>query len=250
MSILKILITLCILITCSFVIAQSDTSKSQNNYSYKLTTDEVKGFYHKTFYNEFEYLNGKEYKPYHHPSHSNPYFNSKMGIGTLYIDGNIYTDLLFIYDIHNDELIHIAKNVNLTQYYINLKKEEIDSFTITHENTTIMLHNIQFNKELGTTLSNGFYEITKFKNMSLYYKHTAVLTHKLGYDEYIYLPTKYLSINNNYYPIKSKRQFISHFPENKKEFKKEISTISKPFRQFSKGQLIQVFQFIESLQGN
>lgn len=251
MRISKIVIFFSLFATSLFAVGQAEIQKeNKNQLVYKLKNEEIDKVYYQNLQNELEYLNGKEYKPYHNPSHSNPYYNSKIGIGTLYLNGKSYNNLLFIYDIHNDDLIHIAKNINLTQYYIKLKKEEIDSFSISHENSEIILHNIKLERGQEKTIKDGFYEIENFKNMSLYYKHTKVLSRKLGYDEYVYVPKKYLFIRNTFHPIQTKGQFLRLFPEDKKLIKRKMRSISNTYKKLDKAQLILLLEFIESKQSN
>lgn len=242
------LIIICFLFVTSISFAQNKNKEQSDIPIYKLSSEEVIHFHNNKKQKEFDYINGKEYKTYHNSGHSNPFYNSRTGIGTVYIGGYGYPDLILNFDIYKDELINIAKQLITKQHFINLNKMLVDSFTISHDDNVIKLHNIRFFNTENNSLKDGYYEVWNFNDITFYFKHRALLIVKEGYDEFLYAPLKFIRIKDKFYGIKSKHKFLNLFPENKKEIKKYIYSLPIGFRKLNKDQIIRMLQFIETLQ--
>ena len=236
-----------IIVCCAFFSvakAQHKDNPLQENY---ISSDSAKQLYQSSINKDLAYINGREYKPYHHPRHDNPYLHSQIGTGTIYYNGKAYSKKMIMYDMYKDKLV-VNPNVSLfSNVYIEVKKADVDSFTIKFEKFKYTLSKIQLNKNIASS-NDGYYEILYRSNtLELLKKHRAIYQEKESIPTYVYKTRHYLKSGNKIHDISSKKKFLNLFPEQKKPLKKHIKSINAPFKKFSKSDFIALIKYAETL---
>ncbi|WP_430814386.1 hypothetical protein [Carboxylicivirga sp. RSCT41] len=209
--------------------------------------DSLVQLYNNKFYNELEYINGREYKPYHYPTNETPYLHSKPGTGTIYIDGDEYPKKKLLYDIYKDLLVVNPEHYTLSNTYIQLAKSEVDSFTILFENQAYTFISLKDNI-IKPGIKAGYYEqIYYSEQTSLLIRHFARRGVDNALPTYSYNTDRYLLKNGRYFNVTSKKKLLSLFPDDKKQLKKKIKSINLSYKKMSNIQLSQLLQFIDTL---
>ncbi|TRX71689.1 hypothetical protein [Carboxylicivirga sp. M1479] len=203
--------------------------------------------YENQFKNEFLFINGREYKPYHLPKHENPYLESVAGFGTIYMQGYVFEDKKLNYDIYKDLLIVNPEYYDFANVYIELNKTLVDSFNIQLESRSYQFINYKKENCLNT-LNTGFYEcLYKTSKTELLIKHMVLLGVDNALDTYQYKQQRFLRIDNRYYNITKKKQLLALFPDKKKVVRKKIKSIYFSYNKMSGKQLTQLIQFTATL---
>ncbi|MCG8579882.1 MAG: hypothetical protein MI866_08200 [Bacteroidales bacterium] len=241
------LIPLVILVISIFALCPALKAQKSSALPSETLQDSIIQLYNSTFYNELNYINGREYKPYHYPTNETPYLQSKYGIGSIFTGGYEYSKKKLLYDINKDLLIVNPEAFKLSNTYIQLNNSEIDSFTISFENHSYTLINYKKNKAIPG-LKPGFYErVYHSKQSSLLIKHYV----KRGVDDalttYSYNTDRFLLVNGKCFNVSSKKKLLTLFPDDKKRLKKEIKSINLSYKKMSNFQLSQLLQFIDTL---
>ncbi|MCU4156644.1 hypothetical protein J1N10_11710 [Carboxylicivirga sp. A043] len=225
------------------VLQAQDTSRPSTD----TTTDCILQLYKNKFYNELNYIDGREYKPYHYPTNENPYLHSTTGIGTLYINGNEYPKKKVLYDIFKDKLIVNPDFYKFSNTYIELNKNEVDSFKIQFDYRSYMFINFKKDKQ-NMGLTPGFYEqIYNSENSALLIKHFVKRGVNDALPTYSYTTERYLFYGNYYYNITNKKKLLALFPQHKKQLKKKIKSINHSYKKMSPHQLSHLLRFIDTL---
>lgn len=246
---IKFLTTL-IFLTLSFIVHCQGNRYAVNNdlnYSLRTNVDSIKDYYYSKTYKPLAYINGKEYKQYHHYQQSSPYFMSSHGVGNIYINGNKYSNLNIIYDTYIDEIITIPTEFASKNVLININKLNIDSVDILVNGKSYTLTNIKNISSISKELTNGFYEIVYSKKYRLLYQYTSLQTKQDGLIVYKHEINKYLFVKGHYYEINSKRKFFSIFPEHKKSLKKRFRELKEVYKNLNTSQMIDLVKHSESL---
>lgn len=226
------------------LIILSSTLHAQQVESYADKPDSVKQLYYEYAYNEYGYLNGREYKAYYNPLQSSPIFEEILSLGTIYSNGFEYSGLRLGYDMNRDELItmpdlHISSNL-----YVQINKATVDSFRIKYQLNSYLFKNLTFK---NSELPDGYYEIAYSGKSTLIIKHSTVVLVEEGITKYNHKMSSYLVDNEQIYPIKKKKDLLSHYEERKKEIKRQIRKYPNSYNRFSSNQLSDLIRYIESL---
>jgi len=236
---------------------------SYNNRYYTVDAESAKALYKKELLNNYSFLNGREYKLYDITLKTSPLFGSTFYLGSVFVDGEVFKDVMLGYDIYKDKLVYITpsqvfKNCN----FIELSSATIDSFFIEREivsklNGTIknkQFHFIKENFPKNSNMQDGYYEVAEIGEMKLYIQHYAVQINNQGAEamqadlyKYNHFLNKTLCINETFYKINKKKKFLKLFPGKRKEVKKIIRIFELRFNLLDKEQMVQILQFINSI---
>jgi len=205
--------------------------------------DSIKNFYFSETYNEYDFLNGREYKPYYNPSSSSPLLESTMGVGTIFSNGVAFENLTLLYDRNQDELIVMPDKFISENIYVTLNKAKVDSFSIKYNDKLYHL----INHSSDDALPNGYYEIPYRGKNELYIKYYTSNLYNNGVLTYYPKTKRYLLKDDLCFQIKKKKDLFVIFSEHKKKIRKKLRSFHKPFKQLTNYQISQVLQFAESL---
>ncbi|WP_439182149.1 hypothetical protein [Carboxylicivirga taeanensis] len=227
-----------LLMVCAPVISQTNALAN---------ADTALFLYRKSFDKELNYINGREYKPYHPPLQDNPYLNKTSGMGTIYIDGKSYTNKQLTYDIYKDLLIVIPDQIQFSDTYIQINKSLIDSFTISFDKETFHLINYKVNyRPLG--LEPGFYErIHKSNESILLVKHIMASGVDDALTTYRHDTKWFLLYDNRFHDVSRRSELLKLFPDSKKQLKRKMKSISLSYKRMNKHQLVQLANYIDTL---
>ncbi|WP_430811399.1 MULTISPECIES: hypothetical protein [unclassified Carboxylicivirga] len=207
--------------------------------------DSALACYHNYFDQSLKYINGREYKPYHYPTHENPYLNDRQGEGTLYMEGRTYPNKKLLYDIYKDLLIVNPEFYELSNIYIQLKQSEVDSFDISFDHINFRL--IHY-KEAYENLKAGYYQcIYKSDNTTLLLKHYAIKSSDESLTTYLKKTQRYLFYEGKYHDISKRKQLFKVLHLHKKAVKRECHKIRHSYKNMSESELINLMQFIDNL---
>lgn len=222
----------------SFAIrAQQDSFSIQN----------AKNEYQKAMFNEYKYIDGREYKPYHYPKKENPYLNQSSGKGIIYIEGSAYTIKKLIYDLKLDQLVFVPSLYKFSNTYIEINKARVDSFSIFFDKKKYTLTNLSF-KNKTDKLSDGFYQILyENPNTLAFLKHIVIEGKKEGYPTYKYIVKKYVYTQGKYLDISSKKKLFQINKENKPKIRRKVKSFEKSYKKLTNEQFITLIKFIEIL---
>lgn len=210
-------------------------------------TDSALFLYHKTFDNELKYINGREYKPYHHPTHQNPFLNATSGIGSIFMHGKEYKKKQLTYDIYKDLLIVIPDYYKFSNVYVQINKSEIDSFTINFDKSVYHFVNYKVNN-CPDGLEPGFYQpIYKSQKSTLLVKHYVISGVNNAITTYRYTTDRFLLNNHKFYNINRKKSLLNLYPDHKKQIKREMKSINYSYKKMTNNQLIHLFNYIDTL---
>jgi hypothetical protein len=216
-------------------------------FQYRQSVDSAYQLYGKAMWKPYGQIIGREYKPYFYPNHSSPYLMSGQGIGTIYMDGVSYPNNILFYDINLDELILVPSKVELSGYYIKLKKAEIDSFIIHYKDHEFCLVNMSFESDSVSGMKAGYYEIPYSGKYRYLIKHFVYIGQKDGHKQYEYQKSNYLYKDGRFHEINSKREFLSLFAQSRKLLKKRIKQNMFKYKDLTKPQMIQLIKFAETI---
>ena len=270
------LIRLCLLLfllslTSLFCFSQNDSiqrieSVPHNNRYYSVGAEQAKVLYKNELLKNYVFLNGREYKLYDVRRKTSPLFGASLGlVGTIFVDGELYPDVVLIYDIYKDKLVYITpyrifKDCN----FIEINQTIVDSFFVEVKKASGLgsvsfgkqyrFTKINFPENSNLTLKDGYYEVTDCGEMKLFVQHKAILISDQSADamengiyKYIHTLNKILFFNGNYYEINKKRKFVKLFPDKLKAINKKLSSFAIRFDLLNKEQLVETLQFINSI---
>lgn len=240
-----VILLLSVTTVCAQQFPLHEFSSNNPSTSNRFSTDSVLKVYESVTYNDKEFLNGREYKPYHHPQKSTPYLNSNYGTGDLYIDGRVYCKKMLYYDIKLDELI--LRSYQFPEVYIKLNKAIIDSFTIAFDQLEYHLVKMKFTDNCPLKLADGFYEVVYNGRFKYIVRHTVSTSKEEGYSVYNHIRKHYLSKNSCYYDISSKKKFVALFLEHRKAIKRKCKSMHSGYKKMSVHQMVDLIHFAESL---
>lgn len=238
-----IVYTICVLIAISAQIQGQNTNSNTNTSD----VDTALLLYDSVFYNPLTYINGREYKPYHLPRNPNPYLNNAHGTGSIFIEGKEYRNKQLKYDLHKDKLIVIPNYFVFSNIHIEINKTKIDSFSINFDKKEFSFIQIM-EKNNNTNLSPGFYQpIYHSENSRLLIKHYVILGLEDGITTYRHDIKRYLSVQELFHDITTKRKLLKLFHDQRKLVKRKIKSINPSYKKMTNHQLIQLIQFIDSI---
>lgn len=219
-------------------------SVSQNHSQiYNIKNDKILHLYESSIHTQYDYVIGKEYKPYHYYKQDNPYLNSGLGSGYIYYNGRSYRTKIIYYDLFTDEVIININNKTANSNLIQINKTQIDSFSI---NFGIREYNFTYLKK-PNIIASGFYEIVYNQKLKLIIRHSAKKLKVKSLTTYKHKQTIYLKRNKKFHDISSPKKFLSLFPENSKSLRKKIKLLEVNFKNPSHSKLINLIKYAETL---
>lgn len=179
-------------------------------------------------YNGFDKTIGKENLDIINGTpHTNPFRTTKESINLYYIntyelgnltyDGQIYYDVNLKYDIFRDILI-LSPSDKSQNIGINLAKTKVSSFSIKDINFV----NIENKNNKDLKLPSGYYEQNiYYPYFTFYTKHYKdqqdIISDDQAFVIYKENPSFFIDLKNTVYQIKTKKDLIKLFPEQKKQ---------------------------------
>ena len=237
----------------------------QDNRMYSVDMKSARNLYDDKFYEKHIFLNGKEYKPYHFRLNTSPLFDASFGMeGTIFVNGESYSDIMLAYDIHKDQLIYVT-SLFRNHNYICMNRALVDSFIIVKKETTMLndyklpqkhyhFKRIDFPTNCNMEMQDGYFETATSGNMLLLIHHEAILANNEGAEavingifKYNYSQKKILKINESYYDITSKRKFVGLFKDKRKTINKKLNSFGVRYALLNKEQLVETLQLINSI---
>jgi hypothetical protein len=209
------------LVAGTFFIELAQAQNADNIYS---QFDSETGKQNSALYNGRAYVN-----PFRFGNETHNYFgNDAYVAGSVFYDGQLWTDATFKYDIHGDNLI--IRSIGEYDYMgITLTPEKTASFSI-YDKKFVNLK-LLF-PELPAFMPNGYLEeITLNDAARLYIKHhknkRGLKVNVIMYDVFESENQYFLFTNGAYFPINSKSDLIAIFPNYKSKINKYYSANRK-----------------------
>jgi hypothetical protein len=233
-----------ILLICPFsnISAQNKVSE---NFFYQQALTNARSVYHTSFGDQSALFSGKEFGDYLFGFETGqPFFNSAQPVmGSVIYDGISYDSILMRYDEIKDAVV-----INHFTDKIQLANEKIQGFNL-HNSTFIPLIKDSVNSSL---VSSGFYNLLYKGKVTLVKKEikfliekttmTAELLRIIEQKDYYYIKKE-----DKFYPIKSKKNLLEIFADNKKEVQKFISANGFNFRKDPQNMLTKTTAYYDSL---
>lgn len=224
---------------------ERENDKSLNKYT--LSTDEALDLYKRQDFNSFAYLHGRDYKMAYHIGGINPYLNSTICSGSIFIDGREFTDLYIIYDILNDYLVVKTEKIEERASYVHIEESMVDSCFIQTSDGVLKFVHRNLIDASGRWLASGYCEEVCKNNFELYFKHHVMgnasgteFTFELFHDIF-------LLANGDCYKINTQKSLLKVFPIYKKEIRKKISSLKKKYKNLTRAEQKELIAFIEVL---
>lgn len=189
-------------------------------------------------------LNGKYYSPKHFFAEGHPYFIAKEWIpSTIFIKGIQYDNVPLKYNIEDEKIIINAIYERKISREIVLNNSFIDSLVIGSH----IFHNTD-NFIDGNPI--GMAELVYKGNILVYFKHSVEFIYELSvqtkYGKYAKAKRKiFLFSDNSFNQVQKKKEFLTYFPEHKKEINLFLRKETIKLRNATNGQLHDLLQFCE-----
>lgn len=197
-----------------------------------------------------EIINGKEYLPYFYRSKTTPLlFSGESFSATLYINNRRYENVRLQYDTYLDEIIYTdtSRMLNFAFPMIALNKDIVDGFSFYRNGDSLIFRHLFFTGKPGENLADGFYEIV-YEGLTKYLiKHRSTLFEKEALIAYHYSPEAYIFLENKYFKITNKKNFIQMFGERAPEIKKYLNESGIKIRKAGKKQIADILKYYDSL---
>ncbi len=227
-----------------------DTLKSENEKSlnkYTLSTDEALALYKRQDFSSFAYLHGRDYKMAYHIGGVNPYLNSTICKGAIFIDGREFADLYIIYDILKDYLVVKTEKIEERASYVHIEESKVDScFIQTNDGLLKFVHRNIINAS-GRLLASGYCEEVYKNNFALFFKHHAVGSASRGEFEFELSYDIFLLANGDSYKINTQKSLLNVFPNFKKDIRGKINSFDKKYIKMTRAELKELIAFVEVL---
>jgi len=243
-SILFIFRVGCFLLLSPFnTISAQNTVSESSFYQHALTS--ARSLYHQSFGEQSALYNGIEYGDYLFGfEKGQPFFYSaQSALGSIIYDGVGYDSILMRYDEIKDAVV-----VNHFTERIQLSSEKVQAFNL-YNSTFVLLIKDSLNSNL---VSSGFYNLLYKGKVSLFKKEiktllekttsTAELLRIIEEKDYYYIKKE-----GKFYPIKSKKNLLEIFGDNKKEVQRFISANKFNFRKDPQNMLVKTTAYYDSL---
>lgn len=190
-------------------------------------------------------FNGHYFYPENNIVEGTPFWNNDSLIsGDIYIDGRVFSNQNFIYDIFHQEFILVFDDRNKAQKYIVLASDRIDS---------VKTGNTCFIKNNFTEINNAFLQTAYTGKISCFLswkveKSFNSFGDKVGFRYTHKGYTIYVSLNNQLLKLSRKKDFLELLPESDRN---EISTFMRRkrirWKRISLSQLKLLFSECEKL---
>jgi|APIni6443716594_1056825.scaffolds.fasta_scaffold22337_2 hypothetical protein len=207
-------------------------------------------FYYQNVDNVDQLINGKDYIPYYLRSGYKPllYFD-RTHQSSLTLAGRRYDNLKLEYDTFKDELIYwdSLKFIDNRVFKISMNKDPVDGFILYFGVDSLSFRYFSIEKDLNFNLPEGYYEVAYEGKSKFIIKHRSYLLVKEGVDEYIYSPSDFIMVNNEYIKISNKRVFLNLFGEKSDAVKKYLHTNKVRIHKAGKQEIVAVLKYYDSL---
>jgi hypothetical protein len=164
--------------------------------------------------------------------------------GSVTIDDRLYSDLPIKYDIYNDQILTVTD----LKIIIELNKEMIDCFTISHNNKKY-----DFLRIIPDSLTSldGYYNVMYDGNLSLYLKYKKEILpleveHK--YDLFYESQKIYLKLGDKVYPVHGKGGLLKLLKDKKQQIRSFIKKNKLMVTKKDPWSLVPVVKFYDTLQ--
>jgi hypothetical protein len=197
-----------------------------------------------------EIINGKEYLPYFYRSKTTPLlFSGQSFNATLYLNNRRYENIKLQYDTYLDEIIYTdtSRMLNFTFPMIALNKDIVDGFSICPNGDSLIFKHLLFTGKPGEKLADGFYQIVHDGLTKCLIKHRSTIFEKEAVNAYHYSPETYILLENKYFKVTNKKNFILMFGELAPKIKKYINESGIRIRKTGNKQIAEVLKYYESL---
>lgn len=212
-------------------VLQTYSAKSQN----LVTDSSVSSFakavdvYNASLAQELGLFNGRDDKEYaYNFDEGTPYFiTNKWSTGTVDYDGKTYDNVSLLYDVARDELMFLYFD-KISR--VRLLKEKVAGFTLLgHSFINLMTDSSQ-----TTYYLSGFYDRLYHGNVSLLVKRTKNIQtsyRQTGFDRKVFDNNHYyLQKANEMFAVKSKKSFLEHLGDKRKEMQQFMRQNNLNFR--------------------
>ncbi|MBI9033665.1 MAG: hypothetical protein JEZ03_04240 [Bacteroidales bacterium] len=195
-------------------------------------------------------INGEIYFPRHPMANGHAYMNHQnWQKGYIKIGPGLYDNLELKYDIETDQLILNSKTTNKGSIKIILNESLVDEFQLgSHHFINSRLLNI-------TDAKSNYYELiykgefTFIKNHKIVFQNIYNNFNPYGkYSE----PTAslYITENNQFSKISSKKAFLNYFKPHKKELRKFLRKNKIKYKKATNYQFIRLLKYCDSIYNN
>ena len=239
-----------LLFSSTFRLYGQNTLEYENEKSldkYTLSTDEALDFYKRQDFSSFAYLHGRDYKMTYHIGGINPYLNSTICNGTIFIDDREFADLYIIYDILNDYLVVKTEKIEERASYVHIEESIVDSCFIQTNDGVLKFVHRDIRNASGRLLTSGYCEEVYKNNFELYYKHHAVGNASGGEFNFDLSYDIFLVANGDCSKINTQKSLLEVFPVYKKEIRKKIASLNKRYKNMTRAEHKELIAFIEVL---
>ncbi len=200
-----------------FVTALPGSLPAQGQPDRVAVFNEWEDYFDRAYGVDYNLVNGIRYLYPYARAHGHPFLGeNRFYTGYAVINGHYYQDLLFKYDICNQQLIlnHTFLSGGTEQIIINY--EIVDEYE---------LEGKLFRRYSFTETGTKIFQVIESGNLSCLYTWTKEFEHNptSSWNVYSFTSSKkkrYLLIDDQLFPFLTKRSFLKVFPE---EYKKEIN---------------------------
>jgi hypothetical protein len=244
------------LFSASMVNAQQFLTFSDNKEKdgYRAISDQqieyLLRLYNQSIDHSNEMINGREYFPYYYRSEIKPLlFNEIKKSGSLIMNGRKYDNLLLEYDTYLDEVIYSDK----TKFYDNkslmivLNSEQVEGFNLYFENDSLTFRHFRSGDDEKFNLPEGFYEVVYDGKSKYIIKHQSTVSKEKSQDAYLYSPTGYVMVGENFSRLRSKKGFIKLFGVKSVEIRKFMRSNAVRTRAAEKNKIASVLKYYDTL---
>lgn len=195
-------------------------------------------------------LYGKIYKERRSTIKGHPFLiNDKLHLANVFYKNMNYKNLYIKYDLFNQQIIYYQEiNPNMPRFIL-LNTDYLEGFELINASTKFHYTN-SFSHINGLNSNIKYYHLI-YDGTIKYIKGSIKIIDELAvnnrYDEYREEVYYYIILNDTAYRIKSKRDFLNLFKNNKKELKKFIKTNKLKIKVWSHADIIKLLMFCESV---
>jgi len=216
--------------------------EKQNEYLFKL--------YYQKVGDRDELINGRDYVPYYYRPKLKPLlFFEKKRTASIILNGRKYNGLTLEYDTFLDQVIYFDKTkfINSRLFKIVLNKDIVNNFSLYFGQDSLIFRYFKSDAGINFNLHEGFYEVAYEGESKFIIKHQSIPLEKEGIIEYSYLPVDYIMVEDEFYRIRSSRDFIKLFGEKSEEIKKFMRNCKVNIRKADKKQIVTVLKYYDTL---
>jgi len=153
-----------------------------------------------------------------------PYFNNSVSLaGSLTYKGKLHEDLVLSYNLITDELILLDRGNTSNIIQIELNKYYVDRFSLNYHGNYYHFRMHSEMKPIHDQMKEGFYEVIYDDVLRMFVKHKKILFFDVSEsnpNSYKYEKQVYLILNGDINVVKSRRDYLKAFQQQKKPLRK------------------------------